>query len=560
MRQPALDPGLPPVPDFDAVAQRYRSIEKTLTDGSAVAATEAVRDWDGLRRELETWSSITRLRFTQDTRDAAARAARERCDEYEAVLTGYDTSVKRRLARSERRDAIAQSIGRHAFRLWDNDLATYDPAIEADLVAEAKLAASYTELLAAIEVDFDGARRNLPGLDAYASNPDRSLRYGAAAAKWSAFAERGDELDRIFDELVHLRDGMARKLGFATYVGLGYARMRRVDYDRSAVERYRDAVATHVVPVGRALAERAAARLGVDAIARWDEAFLTASPPPRPDGDARFIMDEARAGFADLDPRLGSFVEMMDRRELTDLVMRPGKAGGGYCTSFPTLGVPFIFSNFNGTDGDIRVLMHELGHAFQSYSSRDLGMVDYLVPTMESAEVHSMSLEFLTWPFMERFFGENADAYRENHLADSLMFLPYGVAVDHFQHLVYDRPDATPAERHAMWKSVEARYLPWRAYGDLERPNLGAFWQGQMHIYRAPFYYIDYTLALCCALQMWVAAESDPAGTLERYVALCARGGADAFRSLLRGAQITEPFDPGALPAVVARARSVLGL
>jgi M3 family oligoendopeptidase len=251
---------------------------------------------------------------------------------------------------------------------------------------------------------------------------------------------------------------------------------------------------------------------------------------------------------------------MMDERELTDLVARPGKAGGGYCTGLPTLGVPFVFANFNGSSGDVTVLMHELGHAFQSYRSRELPLVDYLWSTYEAAEVHSMSLEFLTWPLMERFFGERADAYRSNHLTDSLFFLPYGVAVDHFQHLVYARPEASPDERHAMWQWCERTYLPWRTYGDLERPARGAFWQSQQHIYRSPFYYIDYTLALCCALQLWASAADAPVDTLARYVALCERGGVAPFRTLIAEAGITEPFDASALPAVVALARATLGV
>jgi M3 family oligoendopeptidase len=560
MSQPVLDPGLPPVPDLDAVAERYRAFDKTLAGGSTVAVVDTVRAWDGLRRELETWSSLTNLRFTQDTRDPSARAARERVDAAAAVLEGYDTSIKRRLTVSDARPQLAARVGAHAFELWENDLATYDPAIEADLVAEAGMRAEYMALMAGIEVDFAGERLNLSGLAKFQTNPDRSLRYGAAKAQWDAMGERADALDALFDRLVHLRDAMARKLGFAGFTQLGYARMRRVDYDRTAVERYREAIRTHVVPVAMALAQRAAKRLGLPALARWDERFLGTDAPPQPRGDAQWIVHQAIDGFADLDPRLGDFARLMNERELLDLVARPGKAGGGYCTSFPTLGVPFVFSNFNGSSGDITVLMHELGHAFQAYSSRDLPLVDYLWSTYEAAEVHSMSLEFLSWPVMERFFGNDADAYRENHLADSLMFLPYGVAVDHFQHLVYESPHATPQERHAMWQFVERRYLPWRTYGNLARPNAGAFWQAQSHIYRSPFYYIDYTLALCCAMQMWVQAEHDPADAFARYAALCARGGEAPFRTLVAGAGLAEPFDPDALPAIIAKARAVLAI
>jgi M3 family oligoendopeptidase len=450
MSDPVLDPGLPPVPDLDAVAERYRDFERELDRGSPAAAAETLRAWDGVRRELGTWASLTHLRFSQDTRDEAARKARERCDEADAVLTGYDTAVKRRLTASDARPALEAQVGAQAFRLWDNDLATYDPAIEPDLVSESTLAAEYTALMAGIEVEFRGEHLTLAELAKYNAHPDRDVRHAAAAARWEAIGARAAEFDAIYDRLVHLRDGMARTLGFDGFIPLGYARMRRIDYDRRAVDRWRDAVVEHVVPVVQAIAQRAARRMGIGALAIWDERQLADAPPPKPLGDARWIMDRTLEGFAELGPRLAEFAALMDRGELTDLVARAGKAGGGFCTSFPTLGVPFIFSNFNGTNADITVLTHELGHAFQAYSSRDLPLVDYLWSTHEAAEVHSMSLEFLTWPLMERWFGDGAEAYRQNHLAESIAFIPYGVAVDHFQHLVYDRPDATPEERHAM--------------------------------------------------------------------------------------------------------------
>jgi M3 family oligoendopeptidase len=552
-----IDAGIPPAPDMDAVAQRYRAFEHALQSASPATWLPTFREWDDLRRELDAWSALTHVRFTQDTRDEQARAALKHRDELSPALTALEVEMKRRFV--VERTRLAPELGEHAFRLWENDLSTFDPIVEADLIAESKLKTEYTQLISAITVDFDGEQLNLSTLGRYASDPDRSRRHGAAAARWNAMGESAAELDRIYDELVHLRDGIARKLGFRSFIELGYARMQRVDYDRTAVERYRDAVATDVVPLANAIAQRAAKRHGIAQLALWDEHVLATAPSPRPLGDAAWIMARTIESFTELDPRLGDFARMMDANELTDLVARAGKAGGGYCTNVGN-GIPFVFSNFNGTKSDIVVLMHELGHAFQNYSSRDKSVVDYLVPTMESAEIHSMSLEYLSWPFMERFFGDGAQTYREGHLSEGLLFLPYGVAVDHFQHLVYENPNATPNERHAMWQSMERRYLPWRTYGDLERPALGAYWQTQQHIYRSPFYYIDYTLALCCALQMWASSYDDPSGTLERYVALCARGGEAAFRNLVSGAGLTSPFEPGALARVVARAKDVLAV
>jgi M3 family oligoendopeptidase len=554
-----IEAGIPAAPDMDAVAQRYRAFEQALQSGSPATWLPTFREWDILRRELSTWASLTNLRFTQDTRDEKARAARDLVDELDPALTNFETEMKKRFIVSGERKGLEAELGSHAFRLWENDLKTFDPIVEDDLVAESKLTADYTKLIAGIEVDFNGEKLNLSGLGKYATDASRDVRHDAAAAKWNAFAGNAAQLDFIYAELVRVRDGIARKLGYANFIELGYARMQRIDYDRAAVERYRDSVVADVVPLANAIAQRAAKQHGIAALALWDEQLLTAAPSPKPLGDAKWIMERTIESFTDLDPRLGAFADMMDKNELTDLVTRAGKAGGGYCTKLATYGVPFIFSNFNGTKGDITVLMHELGHAFQGYSSRDKAVLDYMSPTLESAEVHSMSLEYLTWPYMERFFGAAAQAYRDAHLSESIMFLPYGVAVDHFQHLVYETPNATPDERHLMWQWCEKRYLPWRTYGDLARPAHGAFWQGQLHIYRVPFYYIDYTLALCCALQMWASSYEDPGGTLERYVRLCARGGEEAFRNLVTSAGITSPFDPGALARVVARAKDVLG-
>jgi M3 family oligoendopeptidase len=263
--------------------------------------------------------------------------------------------------------------------------------------------------------------------------------------------------------------------------------------------------------------------------------------------------------FDALDPRLADFYRLMRQGGFMDLQNRPGKAGGGFCTSFPTHGVPFIFANFNGTQHDINVFTHEMGHAFQNWESRNQPGIDYLWPTMEAAEINSMGLEFLTWPQMELMVEPGtADRFRRMHLIGSLAFLPYGVCVDHFQHEVYAQPRATPAERHAMWQRLERRYMPWTEYGDLAYPAMGGRWQAKPHIYRSPFYYIDYTLALCCAMQLWVQARRDPAAALEAYVALCGRGGAAPFQTLVRSAGLVSPFAEGALAEVVREAEAVL--
>jgi M3 family oligoendopeptidase len=525
---------------------------------SAPAWRDAFDRWDGTRRTWRSWANLTRLRYTQDTRRDDYREAQTGLDRRAPGVTALDTAMKRRFLASAARPSLEDELGAQAFALWDADVTTFDPKIASDLVRESELTREYTELLATATVRFAGEERSLGALGIYFQDPDRATRHAAERARWDAFSERSERLDALFDELVHVRDGMARKLGFGSYTELGYRRMRRVDYGPADVARYRDEVARVVVPFAHDLVRRGGAAAGLERVYVWDEGTLGVGKRVAPLGDRNWIVARTREAFAALDPALGEFADMLVERDLFDVDNRPGKALGAYCTSFPTRQVPFVFANFNGSRADVRTLMHELGHAFQNWSSRDKAAIDYLNPTLESAEIHSMALEYLSWPQMERFFGEDASAYRHEHLLDAMLFLPYGVAVDHFQHLVYAQPSATPAERHAMWQEMERRYLPWRDYGDLARPAAGALWQEKRHIYVAPFYYIDYTLALCCALQFWVKAEAEREATLEAYVSLCARGGEAPFRELVRSAGLRVPFESGALEDVVNAARAAL--
>ncbi len=514
----------------------------------------AFAQWDDVRRTWSTWSNLTRLRYTQDTRREEFRDAQSGLDRRAPHVASLDTAMKDRFLASVARPELERDLGSHAFALWGADVTTFDDAIAPALVRESELTREYTELLAGASVTFDGAERSLGGIGRYLQDPDRATRHAAERARWSVFSAQAERLDAIFDELVRVRDGMARTLGFGSFTELAYRRMRRVDYGPGDVARFRDEVARVVVPVTAELVRRAGATAGFDVVRFWDEGMLGAGQRVTPRGDRPWIVARTREAAAAIDPALGAFVDMLVEADLLDVENRPGKALGAYCTSFPTRRVPFVFANFNGSRSDVRTLMHELGHAFQNWSSRDKPAIDYLWPTFESAEIHSMSLEYLSLPEMERYFGDDADAYRSEHVLDALLFLPYGVAVDHFQHLVYAHPAATPAERHEMWREMERRYLPWRDYGDLAHPATGGLWQEKRHIYVTPFYYIDYTLALCCALQFWIRAEADRPATLDAYVRLCARGGEAPFRDLVRSAGLTVPFDSGALETVVSAA------
>ncbi len=542
-------------PSDREIASLYASIDADL-DAATDAADwrRAFARWDDARRVWRSWSSLVQLEYSQDTRSEAKRGAQAELDRRTPAVTALNDALKRRFLSSPYRAALEAEFGPQAFALWEADIAAFDPSIADDLVRESNLTREYTELLATATVDFRGEPRALGSLGALLQDPDRETRHAAERARWLAFEERAERLDDIFDQLVRVRDRMARALGYENFVELGYRRMHRIDFDAADVARYRDEIANTVVPFATQLVAKGGKRAGLDRVKFWDEAAL--GTPVTPSGDIAWILARTREAFAALDPALGEFAAFLLDHKLLDVENRPGKALGAYCTNFPTRRVPFVFANFNGSRADVRTLTHELGHAFAAYRSRDKDVVDYLTPTKESAEIHSMGLEFLAWPEIERFFGSQtgAAAYKHDHLFDALLFLPYAAAVDEFQHRVYESPSATPAQRNAMWRELEARYMPWRDYGDLAYPRAGGLWQEKRHIYVVPFYYIDYALALCCALQFWVRAQADRPKALADFVSLCGRGGEAAFGELVRSAGLQSPFAPGVLKDVVTAA------
>jgi M3 family oligoendopeptidase len=548
-------------PTIEQVTAEYESINQALDQASTTEAKkEALQQWEDLRRRLDTWSALTSLHFSQDTTNEEYKQAQTYADELQPKLTALAVAMKKRLLNSPDLAEFETILGEQAFSLWSADVTAFEPIIEADLVQESKLVNQYVQLLASAEIQFQGETLNLSGIRKYSQDSDRQIRYQAEKARWHFFEQHQSQLDSIYDQLVKLRHSMAKKLGYENYIGLGYKRMQRIDYTEADVTNYRQEVVKEVVPLAQKIIAQKAQNLNLDQVNFWDESVFDLQGNPKPQGDHDWMLQQAQTMFDNLHPELGSFFQMMVKGNFIDLKTRPGKAGGGFCTGFPTDGVPYIFANFNGTKGDVEVFTHEMGHAFQAWQSRQQPLIDYLWPTFESCEIHSMSLEFLTWSQMDKFFGEDASRFRRIHLAESILFLPYGCAVDHFQHLVYANPEATPQERNQMWQQMEALYLPWRKYEDLAYPAQGGLWQEKQHIYCYPFYYIDYTLALCCAMQFWVKAQSDFTAALDEYIALCQRGGQAPFQALVSSANLVSPFKSGSLASVVKQAQEFLQL
>jgi len=541
-------------PDISALSVQMHALANQFKNADAKGQEKLISEVNKLRNHFETMYAYAGIKYTQDTSNKTYQDEQDFFDANEPTYTGLVNEFYNLLVNSTHRVELEKKFGPQLFSYAQMKLKTFSAAVEEDLKQENKLSSEYTKLIASAQIEFDGKVLNLSDMTPYLSSTDRSVREKASIAKYSFFTAKSKELDRIFDDLVKLRTTIARKLGFKNFTELGYLRMARGDYNATMVKQYRDQVHKYVVPLATEIRERQAKRLKLDKLKYYDESLLFTNGNAQPKGDEEWMLKQAGKMYNELSGETGVFFDFMMKNNLLDLASRKNKASGGYCSFLPEYKSPFIFANFNGTMHDVTVLTHEAGHAFQGYCSRNYEVPEYFYPTMEACEIHSMSMEFLTWPWMKLFFEESTDKFLYEHLAGAILFLPYGVLVDEFQHWVYDNPDATPAERNKAWSGLEKKYRPSRDYSGNTYLEAGGFWQQQGHIYQTPFYYIDYTLAQVCALQFWKKANEDRVTALKDYQELCNAGGSQSFLQLVKLAKLKSPFEDGCLERVTKEA------
>ncbi len=534
-------------PDMEILQGQFEELLQSFEKASAPDQISQVRAIKKLREAFSTQQSLCYVRHSSNTTDEFYEKENAFFDEVGPQFEALVNRFNKLLVASPHRATIQAAFGDQFIVRTEVGLRSFDPETVEELGEENQLASSYTKIKAQAELDFQGKKYNLSSIQPHMIDTDRKVRKAAWEVNWAFYAEHNDELGELYDKLVKKRTAIAQKMGHENFVALGYDRMSRTDYGPKEVAHFRAEVKKHLVPLATELFEQQRERLGLEDLFHYDEGISFKNGNPTPKGSPQDIVNAASVLYKEMSEETDQFFKMMREKGLMDLVARDGKATGGYCTFLNDYSVPFIFSNFNGTSGDIDVLTHELGHAFQMYESRNQPVMEYILPTYEACEIHSMSMEFFAHPWMDGFFGDAADRYRRNHLETAIKYLPYIVAVDEFQHRIYEQPQLSPSERMGVWKELEAAYLPHRNYSGNEFLEQGGFWIKQSHIFQMPFYYIDYALAQVCAFQFWQRDLSDHKDAWKDYLKLCKAGGSQSFLGLVELAKLNSPFAAGAI-------------
>lgn len=513
---------------------------------------ELLKQADAFKRKLATMYNICYIRHTINTQDEFYSAENDYYDQNMPAAEQFSTRLSQAVMDSRFQELALKELGETYFLNARLAQKAFSPEIAEDMAEENRLQSEYQKLIASARIQFDGQTVNLSRLTPFKESPDREVRQRAWEAESKFMEENGEKLDEIFDKLVKTRTRMAKKLGFNSFTEVAYCRLKRASYGRKETDAFCEQVRREIVPLAIHLIKLQHDRNNIEDAMIWDRSLSFKEGNPRPQGTPEEIFEKGRKMYSELSPVTAEFIEFMLANGLFDVLSRDGKAGGGYCTSIPDFQAPFVFANFNGTAGDVEVLTHECGHALNSYISlRKVKYIEQEEPSYDIAEIHSMGMEFMTYPFMGLFFGDKKDKFIYQHLASAIIFLPYGCMVDRFQHIIYDNPELTPQERHKEWLKLEEAYRPDIDYGNISYFAKGGWWQRQLHIYMHPFYYIDYCLAQSAAFMLYNTMRENYEAGWEKYIALVNKGAELTYTQLLAEMGLDSPFEEGALRRIV---------
>jgi len=540
--------------DLEKMKKDYADLIKRLKDAKSGEEQWAVhQDYYKIRKHILTQHTIAHIRHDIDTTDEFYDKENEFYDQAMPEWENCENEYNKVLFASPYREYLEGKLGPVAFKNIEIALKSFDEKLIPLMKEENELVSRYTKLIATAKIEFEGETYNLSLMSKFTTSEDRGVRKRAVKAMSDYFLTVTDEIDEIYDKMVKNRTAQARMLGFDNYIPLGYLRMQRNSYGQEQVENFRRQVKDAFVPFVSKIHEKRRQRIGVDKLTFYDNGVYFTNGNPKPIGTPEEILKAGQEMYRELSPETAEFIDFMMEYDLFDVLGRKTKRQGGYMTFMYDYKAPFIFANFNGTSGDVDVITHECGHAFQGFINRDDEIMEHNDITMETAEIHSMSMEYFTYGWMKKFFGDRCDDYYTMHLEDSIIFVPYGCMVDEFQHIVYANPDMTPAERKAAWKKLESEYRPHIDFEGDPFFGEGGYWQRQGHIFQSPFYYIDYVLATVCAMQYKAKMDEDFRGAFESYLKLCKLSARDFYEPMLESVGLKSPFKDGCIEDLVSK-------
>ena len=541
-------------PDFEKINTKIVSLVNNMSECKSFEAFDNnIVEINKIRNHVESMKTLASINYSINTHDESISIENKYWDEYGPEYKKIDKIFYEAIVNSDFKEEIENKYGRHFYKLVEFSLKEFSEEIVEDLKIENKLCSEYTKLLASAKILYDEKYNNLSQMNKYMLSDNREERKKASERFYNYFESIEDKFNSVFEELVKVRNRIAKKLGYDDFVELGYLRMKRTEYTEKDVDKFRKEVREKWIPLVDEFNKQKKERLNIDELKYYDDDVEYPGWNMEPVTDYDETLEAASKMYHELSKETGEFFDFMIENGFMDLETKESKGFGGYCTYIPEIKAPFIFSNFNKTFDDVDTLTHEAGHAFQLYMSRNIDMPEINFPTLDCCEIHSMTMELLTWPWMKLFFKDDEEKFKRTHMATIVRLIPYCMIVDEFQHIIYKNPKLTPEERNSEWRRLEKIYTPWKNYDGNKFLEKGCWWFKQGHIFKNPFYYIDYALAEVCALQIWSNMEENYDEVLENYMEICRDAGKRSFVETVNAGNLKSPFEEGCLDNIIGK-------
>lgn len=543
--------------DANEVKKRLSGYTKQVKNASsAEEIKEVIERMTNEFAEFSTMSTLASIRNTNNVNDAFYIKEKEFYDKVEPKFGIEMLKLNKALISSKHIDGLKKLIAPVAFKNIEMSTKCINRKVVLLMLKESQLINKYNKTMGNLKITVNGKSYNSSTINKLFNSSDREVRRRAMEEYGKTLGTIKNDLDEIYGSLVTVRSKIAARLKMMDYVEYGYNAMNRNCYDRHDVSRFRANVKKHVVPLVNEIKEEIAKRYEWDKIKLYDDNIYT-DKEPVPEGTPEELLRKAKEMYIEMGKETGELFSKMLESESFDVISRDGKIPGGYCTTLPAYKIPYVFANFNCTAHDVEVLTHEFGHALAANNSFNFNMLEDR-PTYESCEVHSMSMEYLTYPWMKNFFGESTDDFTYYHIASSLCFIPYGTIVDAFQHTMYEKPKLTFEQRNEHWANLEKEYQPYKTNEGIPFIEEGRRWQLKHHIYDRPFYYIDYCLAQMVAFQILVISTEDREKAFNTYMKFLKPAGTMSFTDLIKHAGLKNPFEEESFIEICTTLRKIL--
>ena len=550
-----------PKPDLRVVEDINEDVIRRIEearDGDDVL--EVIFEHNELLRKTNDLLEVSLIRQSQDTTSEKYEEERRWVYEHRPLFDKAAVKFNEALYNSPYRDYIREKLGPMYFIKMDIEKKNYCEANIPLTQRQAEIEDEYQKLMATCQVEIDGDTRSFLGLQRLWAHEDREVRKAAFKAFSDFMRDNEAKLEELFDELIKIRTQIGKNLGYDNFLPVAYLERGRISYNQEDVANFRKQVQEEIVPLCVKLFEKQKERLGIDELMAYDEAIVFPDGNAKPAGDPEYLMKQIIEMFHEMSPETSEFIDFMVEHELMDCEVRQGKAAREYSTMLMSRKAPFVFTFFDGTAKSVKNFLGAMGHAFASYrSSRKQPIREYYSSSADIMEIHVMSMTLFTNRFADRLFGEDAKKYEYYNLHDLMTFIPFGVAVDEFQHICYEHPELTPAERNAEWRKLEEKYMPWRKYDEEDEfMARGGFWYHKHHIFLYPLYYIEYPFATVNAMEMYQKYLEHPGTAWREYLTLADLGGSKQYLETLELANITPVFKDGAVAESIGYVKDVL--